>query len=112
VNAVSRFDAARQKREQTRFRQYAFIGVYVAGGLIGLALLFQLFFRYQYLTADGVTWRIDRLTQQTCRVSIGQAQCMASSPSATVSTSTSTSTSTSLSTSLKVAAPSKHAKPH
>jgi len=83
----------------------------MVGGLLITALLFQLFFRYQYLDANGVTWRIDRLTQQTCKISIGEAQCAPSTPSATVSTSTSTSTSVSTSVSLK-AVERKKGKPH
>ncbi len=119
MNAVSRFDAAKQKRvdaaKQKRGRirlgQYALAAAYIAGGLLITALLFQLFFRYQYLEANGVTWRVDRLTQQTCKVAIGEAQCTPSAPAATVSTSTSTSTSTSMSLSVK-AIDRKRGKPH
>jgi hypothetical protein len=76
------------------------------GALMVCLFAFQLFFRYQYMQANGVTWRIDRLTQQTCKVDIGQARC---EPGASVtvikrSVSTSTSTSTSTSVSLKAAA--------
>lgn len=111
MNAVSRFDAAKQKHGAIRLRQYALPAAYIVGGLLITALLFQLFFRYQYLDANGVTWRIDRLTQQTCKVGIGEAQCAPSTPSATVSTSTSTSTSVSTSVSLK-AVVRKKGKPH
>lgn len=110
MNAVSRFDAVRQKRGQERLRQVALIAACVAGGLLFFALAFQLFFRYEYLTAGGVTWRIDRVTQETCQIAIGQAKCVQTSPSTTVSTSTSTSTSLSTSTSVKVKVPPKH--PH
>ena len=61
---------------------------------IAAFLIFQFFFRYQYIEADGRFWRIDRLTQQSCEVVIGHAVC--------TPVSTSPSTSTSLSTSLSV----------
>jgi len=102
VNAVSRFDAAKQKRGPIRARRYLLQGGYLIGSILLMALLFQLFFRYQYVSANGLTWRVDRLTQKTCRLSIGQMPCATSTPSATVSTSTSISTSTSTSVSLKV----------
>jgi hypothetical protein len=107
VNAVSRFDAAKQKRGPIRARRHALLSGYLIAGILVMALLFQLFFRYQYVTANGLTWRIDRLTQQTCRLSIGEMPCAPSTPSATVSNSVSTSTSTSTSVSLKVVADKK-----
>ncbi|HLY02659.1 MAG TPA: hypothetical protein VKR56_09215, partial [Candidatus Cybelea sp.] len=66
------------------------------GGLLVAALMFQLFFRYQYLENQGALWRIDRITQQICQVDVGQARC-STTPSNSLSTSVSTSTSTSLS---------------
>ena len=36
--------------------------------VIGLLVVFQLFFRYQYVSAGGIVWRIDRLTQDATRV--------------------------------------------
>jgi hypothetical protein len=115
MNAVSRFDAAKEKRGRIHVRKYLFKYVLLAGSIVGALLiagfLFQFFFRYQYVNANGVTWRIDRVTQQTCKVSIGEAQCTPSTPSATVSTSTSTSTSISTSLSVKVV-DRKKGKPH
>lgn len=77
-----------------------------------IALVFQLFFRYQYLENRGVLWRVDRLTEQTCQVSIGEARCNSVAPSAGVMTSTSTSTSTSISVSPSLKARPPKAKPH
>ena len=57
-------------------------------------------FRYQYLETNGVQWRLDRLTQQMCQVTIGEARCKISLSSA-VSTSVSTSITTSTSVSVK-----------
>jgi hypothetical protein len=83
--------------------------LFAAAGLFALAfafatigVIFQLFFRYEYLENGGVLWRIDRVTQQMCQVRIGDAKCAADPPASftrNVSTSTSTSLSTSLSTS-------------
>jgi hypothetical protein len=43
--------------------------LYVTGGLIALAVLFQLFFRYQYIHTMGVRiTRIDRLTGASCEL--------------------------------------------
>lgn len=44
-------------------------GLYLVGGLIGLAVIFQLFLRYQYIHTYGrnIT-RIDRLTRQSCEL--------------------------------------------
>ncbi len=83
----------------------------IGGALIAFAVAFQLFFRYQYLENDGALWRIDRLTQEICRVSVGGARCEPDSQGAPAASkfSTSTSTSTSISTSLsaKLALPKR-----
>jgi hypothetical protein len=109
LNAVSRFDAPHRLRRIRGIPKYLQPALYVLGGVIALLLVFQFFFRYQYMEANGKTWRIDRLTQQTCQLDIGHARCEpgGSAQVTRVSTSTSTSTSTSVSTSLKVATP-KH----
>ena len=108
MNAVSRFDTPRSRRMRG-LPNYAPLALYALGGVVAVLLIFQLFFRYQYMEANGVTWRIDRLTQQTCQVDIGHARCEPSGSSAlpkpSLSTSTSISTSTSLS--LRPASP-KH----
>ncbi len=67
--------------------------VYIALAIAALCV-FQFFFRYQYIEANGRFWRIDRLTQQSCEVVIGRVVC--------TPVSTSPSTSTSVSTSLSV----------
>lgn len=96
MNAVSRFDIPRSKRMRG-LPSYAYFALYALGGVVAVLLIFQLFFRYQYMEANGVTWRIDRLTQQTCQLDIGNARCdRVASASRSVSTSTSTSTSLSL----------------
>jgi hypothetical protein len=42
-------------------------GLYIVGGLIAVAVIFQLFFRYQYIhQLDLLVLRIDRLTGQSC----------------------------------------------
>ncbi len=81
-----------QKRIKRRYLVYA-------GLAIAAFLIFQFFFRYAYVNADGKLWRIDRLTQQSCVVTVGHAVCVEVSKS--VSTSTSTSTSLSLSAAKK-----------
>lgn len=41
--------------------------VIVVIGVIVLALIFQLFFRYQYVPSTlGPVWRIDRITHASC----------------------------------------------
>jgi len=95
MNAVSRFDAVRQQRGQSRLRTYAIVAGSVVAALLFVALVFQLFFRYQYLNADGVTWRVDRLTQETCQMGLGMPKCGLTPGTASSSVSTSTSTSTS-----------------
>ncbi|MBV8343735.1 MAG: hypothetical protein JO190_01950 [Candidatus Eremiobacteraeota bacterium] len=59
------------------------------------AIIIQIFARYQYVVDNGVIWRIDRFTQQTCRVVSGRTNCAGPMHS----TSTSISISPSLSTS-------------
>jgi len=40
--------------------------LYILGGLLIVAVVFQLFFRYQYLKSGYEWYRVDRLTGQTC----------------------------------------------
>ncbi len=89
---------------------WALPALYGAGALIAMLVIFQLFFRYQYIETDGVLLRVDRITQQTCRMTLGKADCTADAADTKPKFSTSTSTSTSLSTSvsLKPALPKKH----
>jgi len=84
--------------------------LYGAGALIAVLVVFQLFFRYQYIETDGVLWRVDRITQQTCRITLGKADCASAVADTKPKFSTSTSTSISLSTSvsLKPALHKKH----
>lgn len=63
-----------------------------------LVVIFQLFFRYEYLSGGSAVYRIDRITHQVCRVVEGLVDC---SPGTKKSFSTSVSTSLSTSTSLK-----------
>ena len=65
------------------------IGVLVL--LVVLAVDFQVFFRYDYIEAGGVQWRIDRLTNEKCHLVNGSYDCAALPPSTSTSTSTSTS---------------------
>jgi hypothetical protein len=44
------------------------------------AAIFQVFLRYQYVSADGTTWRIDRVTRQVCAMHRDRAECTAPSP--------------------------------
>jgi len=83
---------------QRRLRIFAFI----LGALALIAILvaiFQLFVRYDYVIDNGVVWRIDRLTQQPCRVIHAVVHCgpLSSSKSASKSLSISPSISTSVS---------------
>ena len=110
MNAVSRFDTNRQKRFFALPKSVRWV-LYALGGFVAIALIFQFFLRYQYLENGGVLWRVDRLTQQMCQVSIGTARCAAVVPSTSVTSSLSTSTSTSTSTSLS-AKPQPKVKPH
>jgi hypothetical protein len=70
-------------------------------GLLGFAafcaLAVQVFARYQYVVDNGVVWRIDRITQQACRVVQNRVNC--APPPHSTSSSTSISVSPSLSTS-------------
>jgi hypothetical protein len=118
LKTVSRFDLVRARRWQRRVEGWALRALFAVAGFVVLilalgavALMFQFFFRYEYLQNDGVLWRIDRMTQQMCQVRVGEAKCTPDSPSApsktarrfSTSTSTSISTSLSTSTSLKAA---------
>ena len=47
--------------------------------LVALAV-FQVFLRYQYITSDGTTWRIDRVTQQVCEMHHTRADCTVPKP--------------------------------
>ena len=93
-------DTSLAKRSgQRRPRAFAFI----LGALALIALLvtfFQLFLRYDYVIDNhGGIWRIDRLTQQPCRVIQGVVHCgpLSSSKSVSKSLSISPSISTSVS---------------
>ncbi|HEY6325814.1 MAG TPA: hypothetical protein VIW73_04770 [Candidatus Cybelea sp.] len=72
-------------------------------GLLGFAafcaLAIQVFARYQYVVDNGVVWRIDRITQQTCRVVQNRVNCAAPVRSISTSSSSSISVSPSISTS-------------
>lgn len=70
--------------------------LYALGVVALLALVFQLFFRYEYLTSAGTVLRIDRITHQVCRIVQGRTDCSPAGVAQSYSTSTSTSTSTSL----------------
>jgi len=63
---------------------------------VGLLLMvFQLFFRYEYLSGGSAVYRIDRITHQVCRVVDGLTDCAPTKKkSFSVSTSTSLSTCT------------------
>ncbi len=66
-----------------------FFGALVFVVVLGAA--FQLFGRYEYAVDGQAVWRIDRLTNQSCRVV--QQRCIIPKPSTSISTSLSTSTS-------------------
>jgi hypothetical protein len=100
LNAVSRFDVYRKKKRLEAIPQWGRAALYAVGAIVLFLIAFQFLFRYQYLTTNGRVWRIDRLTQQTCR--IDGAKCIAP---VKPKFSTSTSTSTSLSTSVDVKVP-------
>jgi hypothetical protein len=108
LNAVSRFDANRRKRGRNfpGLPPWGQPALYAAGALVLVLLVFQLFFRYEYIQNNGALWRLDRLTQQMCQVNVTQAGCVA--PKKITKFSSSTSTSTSTSTSLAVKPPKKH----
>lgn len=105
MNAVSRFDAYRSRRRFEALPWWAQSALYAVATAAIFIFAFQLFFRYQYIETNGTVWRIDRLTQQSCRMA-GPACLTPAKP--TFSTSTSTSTSLSTSVSLKSAVPKKH----
>lgn len=69
-----------------------FLGVLVF--LVAVGTVFQFFGRYQYVVVGHIVWRIDRLTNESCR--IVQQQCAPPPTSTSTSTSISTSTSTRL----------------
>ncbi len=71
------------------------LGIGFLGFAAFCALAVQVFARYQYVVDNGVVWRIDRITQQACRVIQSRVNCAAPARS----TSTSISISPSLSTS-------------
>src|SRR5579863_8841322 len=74
------------------------LGVGLLGFAAFCALIVQIFARYQYVVDNGVVWRIDRITQQACRVVQSRVNCTAP----VHSTSTSISVSPSLSTSARL----------
>jgi len=95
LNAVSRFDVYRRKKRLQSLPQWGRSALFAAGAIMVLTFAFQLFLRYQYVPTNGAVFRIDRLTQQTCRMD--GAECVdPSKPKFSTSTSTSTSTSVSL----------------
>ena len=105
LNAVSRFDVYRKKKRLEVIPRWGLYALYVIGAMILVLSAFQLFLRYEYITTNGAVMRIDRLTQQSCRME--GAECVAPS---TPKFSTSTSTSLSISPSLdsKAPKPKKH----
>jgi hypothetical protein len=76
------------------------LGVGLLGFAVFCALAFQVFARYQYVVDNGVVWRIDRITQQACRVIQSRVNCAA--PPHSISTSISVSPSISTSSSSRV----------
>lgn len=95
MQQVTERDSTRENRSST----WNYTKLAVVLGALGFLILFgvcvQFFARYQYVVENGVVWRIDRLTQQACRVTYGHANCALPS-SRSVSTSTSLSTSPTL----------------
>lgn len=73
------------------------LGVGLLGFAAFCALAIQVFARYQYVVDNGTVWRIDRITQQACRVVQNRVNCAA--PVHSISTSSSISVSPSMSTS-------------
>ena len=71
------------------------LGVGLLGFAAFCAIAIQVFARYQYVVDNGVVWRIDRITQQACRVVQGRVNCAAPVRSASTSISVSPSISTS-----------------
>ncbi len=76
------------------------LGVGLLGFAAFCALAIQVFARYQYVVDNGVVWRIDRITHQTCRVIQSRVNC--APPSHSISTSISVSPSISTSSSSHV----------
>jgi hypothetical protein len=85
----------RQRRERLkRARRFIFA---LALPIVAVTV-FQLFFRYDYVTGAGNMYRIDRLTHQVCRLRSAVAvDCSWRGVRGSASLSTSTSTSTSVS---------------
>lgn len=105
MNAVSRFDVYRKKKRMEVIPRWGLYALSVMGAMIVLLSAFQFFLRYEYVTTNGAVMRIDRLTQQSCRMD--GAECVAPS-TPKFSTSTSTSTSTSISLDSKAPKSKKH----
>jgi len=55
---------------------YALIAIAV------VVIVFELFFRYHYVSAGDHVWRIDRVTEQACLVRTGDADCAPGSAAA------------------------------
>jgi hypothetical protein len=104
MQQVTERDSARQNRS-SRWNVKSLAIVFGALGFLAVfAVCVQLFARYQYVVENGVVWRIDRLTQQACRITYGRVNC-----AAPASRSTSTSTSLSTSPSVKLGVGLRHA---
>ncbi len=54
---------------QYKVAWYALIAIAV------VVIVFELFFRYRYVSAGDNVWRIDRITEQACLVRAGNADC-------------------------------------
>jgi hypothetical protein len=101
LNAVSRFDVNRLGKGLPRtLPSWVPIALGVLAAFCALLVLFQVFFRYDYIQDNGALWRVDRLTQQMCKFDARHGACVVPK----FSTSTSTSTSLSTSTYVRVAA--------
>jgi hypothetical protein len=68
---------------------------YAVAIIAGLAVIFQLFLRYDYFESMHTVYRVDRITHQVCRVTHDKVDCSGRPANASVSTSISTSLSTS-----------------
>jgi len=77
------------KREPSEKPKWLLSAVGLLVLLTILAVDFQVFFRYDYIEAGGVQWRIDRLTKEKCHVVNGNYDCSPLPPSTSTSTSTS-----------------------
>lgn len=96
--------AAAELRERPSERVPA---AWIAVALLALlAVIFQVFLRYEYVARGPDLWRIDRITRQACRVAGPSMECTDAARS------TSTSTSTSLSISPSTAVRVSHKRPH